>query len=563
MDYLKNLYEQTKELFIGMTPGSRIIAGLLAAILLVSFGFLIIGKTVPKEKNVWLLDKRHFTQSEQKLAEAAFSQAGLNDFEWQAGSLKVPKEKRQNYMAALAESNALPTDFGYFYDEMLANTSVYESNARLELGEKIADQKELSGVISKFNGIDTATVKINKKEVTEGITKKEVVTAAVSVMPFGNETLSKATVASISNYVAKATGISNPEEHISITNMKTNHTYAGTQEGLAGGGRQTYAEAEKEMVEEWTQKIRNHFPDIHGLIVTPSVELEEYSSKHEYAVKHDPKTTPVTIQEESMKSKHEGADRAGRPGMVAQMGVPQPNPPNEILEGDRSEEQMSKLTQGNALQGSEQEIEWAPFVPKKVTISIRIPKSYVRQAWMEENAIAGEDPGEPKETDLRDHEIKVINDIQTQVANLVYKDDALIDMKELIQVDVYPDPPVREVPELTFSEKMYQWLSEHWQSIGIMAIMLTGLFVLWNATRPKKPDPIVIYEAAEDMEQDEEEEVDEMDEEEQAAYQRELNSFDSNMRSLQEEVAELVDENPDAAVAVLKQWIGNTTTKDH
>jgi hypothetical protein len=40
----------------------------------------------------------------------------------------------------------------------------------------------------------------------------------------------------------------------------------------------------------------------------------------------------------------------------------------------------------------------------------------------------------------------------------------------------------------------------------------------------------------------------------------ELVGFDSNFRTLVDEAAQLTDENPDAAVAIVRQWIGNTAT---
>jgi flagellar biosynthesis/type III secretory pathway M-ring protein FliF/YscJ len=87
-----------------------------------------------------------------------------------------------------------------------------------------------------------------------------------------------------------------------------------------------------------------------------------------------------------------------------------------------------------------------------------------------------------------------------------------------------------------------------------------SLGVLWVATRPQKPEPSIIYEAPEMPEvdlgpdDDDEEGV-------EGAAKRSLEPFSKSMRSLQEEVSELVTENPDAAASVIRQWIGRVETQ--
>ncbi|MDR2345611.1 MAG: hypothetical protein LBE18_06060 [Planctomycetaceae bacterium] len=51
--------------------------------------------------------------------------------------------------------------------------------------------------------------------------------------------------------------------------------------------------------------------------------------------------------------------------------------------------------------------------------------------------------------------------------------------------------------------------------------------------------------------------------EEERLKHDELNGFDSNYKTLVQEAAELTDENPEAATAVIRQWIGNTGTNEN
>ena len=63
--------------------------------------------------------------------------------------------------------------------------------------------------------------------------------------------------------------------------------------------------------------------------------------------------------------------------------------------------------------------------------------------------------------------------------------------------------------------------------------------------------------AAEEVAAEEQAEIDE-----KLAVARTLTPFDKNLRTLTDEAAELTSENPDAAAAVMKQWIGTSVTND-
>ncbi len=135
----------------------------------------------------------------------------------------------------------------------------------------------------------------------------------------------------------------------------------------------------------------------------------------------------------------------------------------------------------------------------------------------------------------------------------------------MVRVSYYRTIP-EKVVELTAWEKTQQWLMQNWQNLSLMGLVLCGLCVLWSVTKPAKPEPIVIYEAPEiPMEvieakaalKAEAEAAAAAAEEDDEELSRTLDGFDKSIRSLQDEIAELIEENPDAAAAVLRQWIGN------
>jgi flagellar biosynthesis/type III secretory pathway M-ring protein FliF/YscJ len=106
-----------------------------------------------------------------------------------------------------------------------------------------------------------------------------------------------------------------------------------------------------------------------------------------------------------------------------------------------------------------------------------------------------------------------------------------------------------------------------------MGLVLGGLCVLWTITRPVKPPQIVIYEAPEVPMEVIEAKAQAKAEAEAAAIaaeaaareeeiDRTLEPFGS-IRSIRDEIAELVAENPEAAAAVLRQWIGNVALTEN
>src|SRR5215469_10012762 len=100
MDFLNKSFAQIAELFRSMTPGARITAGLLLAVVVVSAGYLFTHQVTGGD--AYLLDGQHFSTSELESMQAAFGKAGLGSFEVDAGRLRVPRGMKAKYMAALA-----------------------------------------------------------------------------------------------------------------------------------------------------------------------------------------------------------------------------------------------------------------------------------------------------------------------------------------------------------------------------------------------------------------------------------------------------------------------------
>jgi hypothetical protein len=218
-----------------------------------------------------------------------------------------------------------------------------------------------------------------------------------------------------------------------------------------------------------------------------------------------------------------------------------------------------------------------PYIPKKITASIRIPREHLLALWNEQNRFFGGDQARKPTPDELKAELKVIEDNLTletkqSVAKLLepYRESNKINPMELVEVVYYDLIRPKEVV-LTTWEQIVLFLRENWQSLGLMSLVFCGMAVLWLIAKPQKPDNIVIYEGletpmeaidariAEKIRLEEERLAAEAAAAAAAAEEEEFENSLGNLgsiRSLRDEIAELIAKNPEAAAAVIRQWIG-------
>src|SRR5678816_2556227 len=213
MDFINKAWTQIVDVFKGLTPGTRIAVGALAAAAVVGLFYLF--QYQGTSANEFLLGGRPFVADELTKAEAAFAKAGLSQWEVVEGSrIKVPQGKKSLYLAALGESDALPADFYNYLDKAAASDNPFSSKGSSEFKRANAKQKELALIIGRMRGIAAATVQYD--EATKaGLRGDKVKTAMVAVKPLTSE-LDADQVKAIRTIVATAyAGLK--KEDISVT----------------------------------------------------------------------------------------------------------------------------------------------------------------------------------------------------------------------------------------------------------------------------------------------------------------------------------------------------------
>jgi flagellar M-ring protein FliF len=203
-------------------------------------------------------------------------------------------------------------------------------------------------------------------------------------------------------------------------------------------------------------------------------------------------------------------------------------------------------------------VQRAPLLPKKVTASIDIPASYYSEIWRKRNPGTPDKPAkEPDPAELATIETETKNRIKETVRNLLPDVDKGTNPYPHIVVETYTDLPSAPKTPPSLAATTGTWLADNWQTLAVVGVGLMSLLMLRSMVRspsgatgagaahsasPSQPR----LAATEGSNEDEEPEP-----------TRVLKGrFRTMGPDLKVELQEIVKENPDAAAAILRSWIG-------
>ena len=549
MDFLNQSFAQLKDLFEGMTTGSRITAGLLLAVVVVSLAYLFT-HAVPGN-NVYLLDGRSFSGSELAAMEAALGEAGLECETDGGGRIRVPSGKKYTYMAALALAGALPKEFGEDLQNTLENQSVFGNWKLTQEQVNAAKQRWMGKIIRAMPGVENATVLCSREE-KAGWLEDDVVTATVNVWMLGSKAVDKKLVDAICSTVMGGVGGIAPEK-IWVNDNTNGLTFHGNAEDLAGGAGGSLASDTQVWDKIYRDKILDSFRDIRGFTVRCNVTLSKEKSRTEQSIGHDPKTITLEMAEETLTRTSEGAEPAGRPGPVGQANTAR-SLANSQGRGSKEDADESKLEQSSvAIKSTETKTESMGRAVERVSASIGIPSTYFEDIWHQINDKPDEEPKPPDDNELAQLQQTEVAKIETAVAQLLPEVLGVDDLTELVDVRVFPQIALEPIPEPGLTENALTWLGQSWQTLGLIILAFSSLLMIRSMVK-SVPAVEVAHTPAGGSESAEED---------QSAEQPDapkLVRFGTSGQSLKDELSDLVAEDPDAAANVLKNWIGHTSS---
>ena len=556
MDFLNKTFAQLNDLFRSMTPGARITAGLLLAVVVVSLAYLFSYQV--SSSDTFLLGGRVFKPEESARIQAALGDKSLK-CTVDGFRIKIPSNTQAECMAALAEAGALPRGWNDQGDG-LAGGSTFEDPDSRKQRIKLSTEKDLAFVISQFEEVENARVMFGMST-TSGLRKHIITSASVSAFPVSTTRgLSEETVKGIKDFVSGALPPMKPED-VNVVNGSTGKSYAGNDDSKNGLHGNRYRDLTKEWEKDFTEKIHKLLANIPGVRASTSVILDPTESMASSTFKPDKKeTVAVMVKNKDITRDREGAAPQGRVGFSA-------NQPGAIRSaagrGSKDNESESESTTTNLIGQTNESKTSVGMTPIWMSASVVIPHSYLVSVWGQENISAeGEDQKAPAQKDLLPIEQREVARIQDLVATLFPDNmkgvtDKTAQVKVTVGRDIKPDP----IPEPAMTATAMSWLAENWGMIGIVALAFVSLGMLRSMIKSTPLESPTGQQPGTSMTIESGGNEGEVAPEVMNKQQRRLARFAAGGASLRDELSELVQEDPDAAANILRTWIGSPTMK--
>ncbi len=557
MDFVNKAYAQLADVFKTMTPGSRIAVGLLLAAIVVALVYLFQYQVTSGDE--YLLGGRPFYGDELTRAEAAFAKAGLNGSQIADGNrLRIPRGQKEKYLAALAESSALPADFYKYLDEAAASDNPFSSTKSLEMRRWNAKQKELALIISQMRGITAATVQYDEATSRGALRGQSQKTAMIAVKTIAGE-LDEEQIRAIRNIVGSSyAGLD--RNHISINDITSGRTYTGVEDA-AGSQDSLYAIYKQRFERDWKQKLQDQLSWIQNAIVNVNVQLDPEVEDTTQQVTLDPKPITLSSSEYQKDASTTSREPGGRPGAVS--NDVNGNKPLTVTAGASAPE-----TQSNE---SRSEVENLPghtvtrtrkdrLVPTYVTAAIQFPMSHVLATWRQLHPTpAGQTPKEPDPADLDKIKTELKTKIEETARNLLPPFATGTNPYPHITVTPYDDLKGDEIPAPSTASQAGDWLADNWRTLAMVGVGAFCLLTLRSMVKSTAtaPQPAAAFAVAEELHPPRlhvEPADEETDEQPEKMLRR---RFELSGPNLKQELQELVKEDPDAAATILRNWIGD------
>jgi len=556
MDFLNQATGQLRELMLSMTPAARVTALLLLGVIGVSLGYLVQHQTAGLDD--YLFNGEFLPGSVVDRAEGAIAQAGLKGYERVGNRIKVPSSRKGEFLAAVADGGALPPNFHQFVEDALDLSPFASGDTRREK-LKAAHEQQLSMLVSNMVGIEQANVMFDIRE-ARGLASKGLATATVSVRPAAGETLHARDVRKIQQAVAAGVAELSPEQVV-VTNSGDGSSFGGSGDISADSFPPGYYPTKIAFEEMMQSKIEYLLREVPGVRVEVIAELEATleQTRQTMTPEEEPAALRTTVQEETNQVSE--VDKSGRPGLAAQ-GPTRNNA--EISAVTVKNDHTVTSNQSENFVGYKKEFtRSAVLVPRNVRAAIAVPTNYLLSVWREKERMLGNDPNQPLPNDIgiRLDSLKgtVRDDITNAVVTLLPKELAtnnLSNVKVVYFESLTPEP----VEGPSTATQALGWASKNFNTIMMAVVALVSLMMLRSmiksipAAEPASAlgGATLALDTIEGLPAQASGEEGENKEGSKRPRLR-LKKGDS----LKDDLIEIVREDPDAAAAILRSWIGN------
>ena len=555
MDFINQATGQIRELMLSMTPAARVTAVLLLGVIGVSLGYLVQHQSAGPDS--YLFNGEFLPGSVVDRAYAAIAQAGLEGAVREGNRIKVPSGRKSEFLAAVADAGALPPNFHKIVEDAL-NVSPFASSDVRRAKYKSGREQQLSMMVSDMDGIQHANVMFDIHE-GRGFGEKRQATATVSVRPAAGESLEMRQVKMIQKAVAGGVAELKPGDVV-VTNAGDGSTYSGSGGSGVDAIENEYYQTRMAFERNMQSKIEHILRFVPGVRVEVTAELEETLEKTIQTLTPESEPVAIVTSKQNESDTVSEVENAGRPGLNAQ--GPNRGGNEEDVVTVKNERTIETQEAQNFSGHKKEYTRTAALVPNNVRATIAVPSNYLLSVWRERERLKGNDPNQPLPDNI-ENELATIKNTETEtirnaVRPLIHKEFAKDNLSN-IKVVYFESLTPEEVEGPSVASNALGWASQNFNTMTMAVVALVSLMMLRSmvksipAAEPAQAisSPTLAVETTEG---------------EGGLSSGNGDEGDGNQRprlklkkgeSLKDDLVEIVREDPDAAAAILRSWIGN------
>ncbi len=541
MNFFRQSTDQARQVFLSMPMQSRVIAMMLVAVIAIGLAFLVRGSDTKSTE--YLFGGRSMGEQEMDSIEVALSAAGLNDWEREGRRIRVPKDVKSTYLAALGDASSLPIALRTEVDQAIKNSSPFDSSDLRHSREMHAKEKDLGSKISAFPDVRWASVEYDRGE-RIGLSRSVAQSASVMVQPEGTRSLPRQRIVAIQELIRGSyAGMATDDVVVIDTNSTTGSLGAEEEDPLLTKQREAETHIEYKL-----RKLLAEYP----AQIAVFAEIDPTMDSELASLKFDPEPTNLrnsskkieTTRNQQIPSGVPGADPNAIGNRAQSIGKDV-----EVLNTTQDERDTSGVA-GQQFESSK----LADLQVKTVRVSIMLPTSYYKELNIENEMIRDSTQNRAEiildDATLEGLRVKTEKKISEIVSPLLPQVTAGADPVTLVTVRDAPDLPKEQPTEQLATSQALSWLAESWQTLALVLLGLVALLVARSAAKSAgNATPAEFQEGfglempgPAPVEQDAEEEAERMT---------------ITGGSLKDELLHLVEDNPEVAANVIRGWVGD------
>lgn len=543
MEFVRKLFVQVQEHLGTLGVRDKLLFTLLLAVMVATFVWVVQSTATPEL--VPLLDQ-DMPAGEIVTIENQLERRNVT-YRVEGNRILVRRQERDRLLAELELANALPNDTREGWQKLILESDWTVSAQDRQHRQRLALELRLAQVLRQMPNVRAATVIINTgspRSFIEGPSGDP--TASVHLtMRSGVNKPSKKLILAVARMVAGAVDRLT-SDHVNIVVGGASYRVPDEDSAFSSDMLDTYRNWERHYVDKIVRTL-----GIQNALVGVDVELET----EQILIKKEQYGPEVVSEERTRESTSARGDKTGEPGV-------RPNTGNRIAAGGGSEETSTDSETETKFDGKRdktvQQRQNLPGEVKSVRATVNVPKSYLVGIFKTQT-----DTDEPPSAEDFENIFQEQRDrIRDKVLPLVRAKDP-----KQVEVDWYYDEHTVSSAVAIAADKATASLPvmQYAKPAGLAVLALSSLMMVLMMMRKAAsgvgipgPEDVAASETPPPMLEAGSAPVGEAGQTDGVLHGVEVDEDTVRAKKMSEQVATLVKEDPDAAAALVKQWISQS-----